>query len=664
MAELTDDQLRQLVAQKRAAAAAAAAAMQAPTAPSASMTDDQLRELVAQKRAGTQQGHDQISQEMHPNFDQADRMVEGFLANSPQDTMHYLKGKYPKMDIKLDKESGQVLARDPGEKGFKVLNPDKGVLGNLDPTSGEFYRDALAHAPGFASGLASTAASGVGGVAGGLVGALGGPVGAGAGALAGAATAGGATGAGIDQLRQLLSRHLGVNQENDLGQTAIAGGAGAVAPLLFGTSGVVGPALQDAAPGIAAAVQAGQRGALGYGRDLIAKPVATKLGSTLSGVAPDSLKALSTQLSKFLRLSKDEMGTTTLSEEAAKTTGTALRQVKTDAQKVIDEGIATVPKDTAVDVAPARQIMEKEVAEAEKTAAEHASETNLTRAQQLRKALEDHFYETHEIMDADKGGVLTAVKIPRDTMTLNSAMNLDKDLSALAGLQSIPAGSVKGGIGNRYMPSASRADKMIGQASMDSKEALGAALQKVFPEDVLPKVMAAREQQGTAIATENYLKGANVLGKKPETISKNLRNLSTEANRVKYEKFGQIDSRFGTDLRDNAAMSGALTTFRDPSLVPLSTSGVSAMLRGGIGAGLGSAAGTGVASITGADKKYGALVGGALGSMATSPAMLKQLIIQGTRAGAARQAAGPVPTALGNQFLQHELSPWLQMNNQ
>ncbi len=176
-------------------------------------------------------------QEMHPSFSTGDRLLTKTFGNDAQASANYLQERHPGLQVKVD-EGGQIVAKGKAEKDWRVLDPDTGpfssdILGDLGDIAGDI-----------GTGAVTTGATALGALGGAPLGAaagtfLAGPpgtlAGAGAGALAGGAAGGAASAAGLEALRQLVGKGIGVNEEVSGGDIALQGGLGALSPLLFGT---------------------------------------------------------------------------------------------------------------------------------------------------------------------------------------------------------------------------------------------------------------------------------------------------------------------------------------------------------------------------------------------------------------------------------------------
>jgi len=197
-----------------------------------------------------------------------DRFIAKNFSQSPETTKAFLQNKYPEMEIKL--KEGRIFAAKKGEKDFKALDPETGFF------SSDFLADAGDVAYDVGSGIAEGAATAAGGIAGAPFG--------GAGAIPGAMIAGGAASAGSEAIRQRLGQAMGVPQEVSMDDVKMAGGIGAVSPLLFGTGA---SAKQIAKAGIK---ESTQKGILGKAYKKLTRDILPSIGSTISGADKEALK--------------------------------------------------------------------------------------------------------------------------------------------------------------------------------------------------------------------------------------------------------------------------------------------------------------------------------------------------------------------------------------
>jgi hypothetical protein len=152
----------------------------------------------------------------------ADRFAVKNFGGSPETSIAYLKKNNPGLMFKQD-DSGAIIAKKPEDKEWNALDPEGFDLQDVTDVGYDVVS-------GLGSG-ALTAAAGLGAGASTMGGA----------AIPAAMAAGGASSAALEALRQRIGQGLGTHEE-DMNTTdlALAGGLGAVSPLLFGTGASAG----------------------------------------------------------------------------------------------------------------------------------------------------------------------------------------------------------------------------------------------------------------------------------------------------------------------------------------------------------------------------------------------------------------------------------------
>lgn len=197
----------------------------------ASITDETL------KRQANGSPRMNILEEQHPAVSGIDRLLLKNLSNSPDASVAYLKKNLPQ-GFDVQNRDGRVVLKGPGEKDYRVIDPDYGFPGNFVP-SAEMAKDLTDVLADIGSGVGTGLATAAGGLVGGLPG-----------GMAGGALAGG----GLEAGRQALGHALGIDQGVQWGDVVLGAGLGGVAPAVFGTG--VSPAMAREA-GLAANSQSG-----------------------------------------------------------------------------------------------------------------------------------------------------------------------------------------------------------------------------------------------------------------------------------------------------------------------------------------------------------------------------------------------------------------------
>lgn len=269
---------------------------------------DDVKAYIRQKAAEEAQGSASsdednlpVVQEQHPSISFADRFKIKNFGDDAMASIAYLKSEHPEVDFSTRK--GQIVAKAPGEKDWRVLDPSSFDIQDIT----DLTYDVLG---GIGQGAATAGAA-----------VLGGGFSAGAGAIPAAMAAGGATGVGIEAARQGIGKWMGVN-DFDKTNLAISGGIGLAAPLAFGT-GATKSALSGALKGYsddavkALSLKGGNFVSKAVVPDALAKETAqsvlekankgilsnpaSKLGSFLSGIPRRVLEKMHEQVSPEVR---------------------------------------------------------------------------------------------------------------------------------------------------------------------------------------------------------------------------------------------------------------------------------------------------------------------------------------------------------------------------
>lgn len=211
-----------------------------------------------------------VVEEMHPVVTQADRFLIQNFSNAPDVGLSYLQKKYPGLEGKMDESGKRILIRTPGEKAFRVVDPNTGFLSSdiLNDASDVAY-DAVA------TGV-QTAAS----VPGLIVG-----------SVPGAIAAGGVSGAGLEALRQKLGQTLGLPQEINNQDVVASGALGAALPGAGAALGGAAKLAAKTAPTWVPAVGKAAGGAVGSSIPGVNALGGTIVGAELGGKAAEKLVA-------------------------------------------------------------------------------------------------------------------------------------------------------------------------------------------------------------------------------------------------------------------------------------------------------------------------------------------------------------------------------------
>lgn len=179
---------------------------------------------------------------MHPDITAVQRLILKNFGSNPEAMAGYLEKRGFETQIRGD----GVWAKKPGEAEFSPLDPQRTLLDIAeDAMSGDLFKSLPKDVSAkeairelsldlgdmgwdVGAGGITAAATAMGGIGGALT-----PVPGGA--YIGASTMGGGTAAGLEYGKQRIGQELGIPQEIDPSMIGVAGGTGALSPLLLGT---------------------------------------------------------------------------------------------------------------------------------------------------------------------------------------------------------------------------------------------------------------------------------------------------------------------------------------------------------------------------------------------------------------------------------------------
>lgn len=502
-----------------------------------------------------EQAPEKIVNEMHPDIPFTVRAVYKNFGADPEASFNYLQKKLPNLQLKKDKE-GEILAKRSDELEWRRLDP-KGF--DLQDISDIGYDVPAAVAQG-----AATAA----------VGLAGGAAGGGVGAIPAAMVTSGVTGAGLEGLRQGIGSWLGIEDNASKEQAILAGAAGTVSPLLFGT----GAGAKEAGKYIAKKglettskdLLQTQRGLLGRGYDAAAGYVGPKLGTFVSGENPEVIKKAAGMLKEIKAADTNPEVTTLPLTEAANTINSELKKLSTetgrkleDLRGMIDnqpgliltgEGAATqrtgsIP--AAEFIQPFRDLAEK------LSAGGAATEAQLKDAQTLARVIEQEF----------KG-------LP-DNLTAAQVDTLRKRFKERAQQYGLNYGKVGQAVGGTE--GASAIDAQIALAFEDSRRKMN------------DSIISRLEAMGPEYANE--YKGLNDAYSRIKTVqkeispktknSKSLSQFLTSATKDPHAEKQMMDvvELTGLDLPELAYRDQALKVFSKPNTAVRSLGGTTSTSR-------------------------------------------------------------------------------------
>lgn len=224
-------------------------------------------------------------QEMHPDISMIDRAAVKNLGTDTDESIVYLKQQYgDKLDF--DKVQGQIVAKRPDEKEWRVLDPEYFGKGGFIEGAKEAIRDVTDVAYDIPAGMLQGAATTAGGLAG-----L--PLGPG-GALAAGAAAGAGSGLVAEGIRQGLGNLVGVSSGLDKTSLALSGALGGVGPLAFGVGTAKGAAKELVESG---AKQVAKTGVLRQALGMTTAEAKKALESGIGSLSPSQKKLLTDYVS-------------------------------------------------------------------------------------------------------------------------------------------------------------------------------------------------------------------------------------------------------------------------------------------------------------------------------------------------------------------------------
>lgn len=609
------------------------------------MTDAELNAELAQYGAApSEQKLDVVNEAA--DIPWQDRLAVKNLGGSTEDQIAYLKKNNPQLDIR--DYQGDIVAKTPGETKFKKLDP----TGFTTPS--EFIQDLTDVGYDVTSGVLSGAAGAAGAVPGALAG-------FGVGGLGTAMAASGAASAGLEGLRQALGVAGGVRKDISGGEIATSGLLGGLTTGIFGggaTKGLIEKSVknptvvanqlkkimdvvpesmaQDAKEALAKRViEDSQKG-------LISRQLGSKITSVVSGIDENAIKKANEIASPELVAQFEG-----ILDPAKKYT---MMEISDIAEK---EGVSEIGA-SAIETFVSAANDYKNVLQGKLRSIIQQIDVPVD-SNKFRKPLEDYIDSLVKQMKNEPGGGTKATKElldeARRAADLFGVLETPQP-GVLPGAEELRRGLRTGEPLNLSAQSfydlknsiSDRLDFNASQVALDGKPIKSKRVKEILSNinkdmgtelDELMKPFSGNEN-----IRQDYAKLKNfqrVLGpkfKNEETALKTLRNSKTMANKVvrqNIEDFSRevVKSPVLLDLADLATVN---SVFGAPSLEAVSAGGATStgkFVRGGtIGAGVGYLGGlaTGVPGAA----NTGAMIGGVIGGLATSPASIKQLLkVQG-----------------------------------
>jgi len=544
---------------------------------------------------------DEVLNEAHPDVDPLSRLAYKNLGTDVESGVKFLQKKNPTLDFKTD-NSGEVLVKKPTENQWRKLDP-----GGIDLTSmkgiGELGMDIGDVAFDIPAAVAQGAATAGAGIAGATFG-------GGLGAIPAAMAASGGSGAAIETARQGLGKYFGVNEQMDPTQIGIAGAAGTISPLLFGTgAGAAQVAKQALKTGAnEAALMAAQRGIPGRAYDATAGYLGPKVGELASGINEDIIKTAAKYLPEM--------------KQADVSPDIVVKNLQ-DAQEKITSGLTQKSRN-------AGQTMERVVSELDSAGAALPTSEILDPINKIKEKIKKEGIdsEAKKELIADVDATMDKYfkvngQVP-EQVTASQANSMYFELKELAKKYGFDYGDIgtSGGALGGVNRSDARIAQAFKQAGTNAKESIKKAANEAG--DDLGDIYANANSEYGRLAS--FRDEFNTASKSEESFSRFLGKVSRDPV---YKKTAQeLSKETGIDLRGTMLRNEAFKKFANPSKDALSLGGTTSTSRTIPLALAGGAAGYAAAQNSGGEYSpflMGTL-GAALGSRAGSPAALRKIM--------------------------------------
>lgn len=565
----------------------------------------------------SQSAGEKILNEAHPDVSLGSRLMFKNFGADTNSGIKYLTRENPGLEFKTDK-SGEIIARKPGETQWKKLDPS-GI--NLTSIAGikEAGRDIGDVAFDIPAGVAQGAATaGAGIMAAPTI----------VGALPAAAAAGAASGAGLEGIRQGIGRLAGVNEEFDPTQIGIAGGAGAISPLLLGTGGTAAQAAKAALKTGAseAAILSAQRGAIGRGYDATANFVGPRLGEMASGINKDVIETAKKYLPDLRKADTSPDVVVDNLRQAQEKIVSGLKSKTTSAGKTMENVVSQLDDagtkiSTDSILSPVNAIKAK----IEKEGIDSAAKKEL---------LNDVQGTINKYFSVEKKGLVmdpvtlelkeqVSKEIPKE-ITAGQANSMYFELKELAKKYGFDYGDI--GTSSGALGGVNRSDARIASAFKDAAGAAKDQIKSAAAEhsDELAETYAkANADYGTFAAFRDEFNNAS---KSEESFSRFLQKVSRDP--IYKQSAQELSKETGVNIRETMLKNEAFKKFTNPAKDVLSLGGSTSTSRTIPLAIAGGAAGYAVGQSSGGEYSpyLSSMLGAAVGSKAGSPAALRKIM--------------------------------------
>lgn len=561
------------------------------------------------------------------------------FGGSTADSVAYLQQKNPDKEVTVIGD--EIVARPKNSnEPYKKLDPSKLEWADITDVAYDIPAGVLSGAAATGAGLLGGAASG------------------GIGAVPSAALAGGATSAGLETLRQLIGKGVGASKEMSGTDIALAGGMGALSPVLFGTGATTGQVAKTmAGENLAGKLLGGQAG-----RNIMQKEFGTFIpkGEALTEVQ----KAMATEA-----LQSAQSGALAgVGKKALSIFSGIGEDTLKAANEIVDPKTVASLVENGVQIDPAKAYTNLELAQIiEKSGS----------IQDLPGAAIDQIYSALETRKAEIGDKLATglagVSEPIDLSGLKSGLeayieklrtqNKNANLPVISdeitrtsdfitrylgsgtakkeGEQVVRIGRqapLEVDAGTAMTIKQALADFIDYQKSpiaLDKTDRASKALRNVviqterkLDDQIYSKIPAGSELKAAYRENRDLLRDLFPRFKNENTALATIKNLGGQRNAVLRRQLEAFDRENATNVTGLAKLANVWSVFGAPANEAVSSGGATStgkILRGGtIGAGLGYGVGL-LSGIPGSHIPL-SLAGGALGSMATSPAAVAGML--------------------------------------
>jgi len=571
-----------------------------------------LLQKAKQKLSGYVRDLGSTVQEQHPDISNKDRWVVKNFSQSPEAAINYLKQEHPNLEVEMSgdgqlrakSKDGRWMAVDPDNTG---ANYSKGGLSEFGKDVGDLGYDLYA---GATEGAAALGGAAVG--AGASLPALG------TAAIPGAMVAGGAATAANEAMRQKLGAYLGIPQEVSGEDVAIAGGIGAVAPMITGAGRV---------PGVA------QKAMKYTGKATRAINPLPYFGEKVSGVPRQILRDYADDGIRETVKRLEKEGMTEFSGKVFDKLKNYIEGNKEKAGQELVEVMENMGQD--VNISEAKQAFRA-------AQDEIMSRGDLTNADAKKLEKLDNIYNEYFGMADDMD---TPSFLP-DQVPSGKAWQLQKDLKQTAKYEQGMKPEelyTKGVSRDAYSKLNEAFDKASEGASTTAKDRYRAAVQEEA--ELLPRFEGSDRSKS--------------IQKTYDEMSR----LDRQSRKVLQEKLSKLSDDEILDLADEAKILSTYRWMGKPNVAPVSSAGTTSTSRtvplaiagGSLGSLAGYNTGHGYAGAT-----VGGAGGALLGTMLGSPAAMKAYIRAMRKAGRARELmtprATPVNQAISSGVLTEGLN--------